>query len=65
MKALTHQMLTEQLERYAYENMRSEGEVRKGDYTYVLQWSKSGEFEQLCIQEKGHPTSKVCGYSYQ
>nr|WP_279325957.1 competence type IV pilus minor pilin ComGE [Bacillus sp. FJAT-47783] len=64
-KVEAHRLLTEELAKYAHENVQTSGKVERGQYTYVLQWTKEGEFDQLCIELEEAKGKKICGYAYK
>ncbi|MDQ0161362.1 competence type IV pilus minor pilin ComGE [Aeribacillus alveayuensis] len=63
MKTEAYQLLHEELQHYAYEKTKVNGEVRKGKNTYVLFWSEEGEYYKLCIKWGETNENEVCGYS--
>lgn len=61
----SHRLLTEELGRYAHESVQTSGKVVRGHYTYVLHWTKEGEFDQLCIEPEETEQKKICGYAFK
>ncbi len=59
-----YQVLTEQLELFAYEQIQNEGEVKVGHYMYELIWNRDEETIELCVNEISEKAKKVCGYSF-
>lgn len=63
---IAHQLLKEELERFVFENKKTEGKVEKQGFQFELRWGKKGEnYAELCLQWKKDNRSEVCGYAIE